>query len=152
MSWYKADKSSELKGTLLIDISWQSGPTCWPRNIHFINNWLALPGTKSLPKWMQWAAKPLDIIIKLNMFSCFFPWNIIIMKYLSILIPLLLYFLCKDSLIGTQLSQPEGEKKNRDKYNLSNSLSSKFHKNLWNWLAMVMLSIIWKNIPWIYQT
>lgn len=44
------------------------------------------------------------------------------------------------------------KKKNRDKYSLTNSLSSKFHKNLWNWLAMAMLSIIRKNIPWICQT
>lgn len=45
MSWYKADESPELKGTLLMDTSWQSGPTCWLKNICFINNPLALPGT-----------------------------------------------------------------------------------------------------------
>ena len=71
MSWYKADKSSELRGTLLIDISWQSGPTCRPKNICSINNPLALPGTNTVFKWMHWVAKPLEIMVKLNMFSCF---------------------------------------------------------------------------------
>lgn len=52
--------------------SWQIGPTCWPKNICFISNQLVLPWANTVFKWMHWAAKPLEIMIKLNTFSCFF--------------------------------------------------------------------------------
>lgn len=43
-----------------------------PKNICFTNNPFSLPGTNAVFKRIHWAAKQLEIKVKLNTFSCFF--------------------------------------------------------------------------------
>lgn len=120
MSWYEADKSSELRETCWL-IPAENLSNMLPKSICFTNNPLALAGSNVVFTWIYWAAEPLEIKVKLNTLLCFFCQESHHHEGFNCCHSLLFCTTSAKTHSWTHLNQSEEERKKKKRENCINS-------------------------------